>query len=74
MNEGNNFRFDLWLYNQMQRRGWSRQDMAEKTGLDRVTIGYYLTNVRLPTMTSLALILKALGMHMEFVYDEGGTE
>lgn len=33
MNEGNSFRFDLWLYNQMKRRGMNMKELAEKAGI-----------------------------------------
>lgn len=64
MNEGNAFRFDLWLHNEMQKRGWNTTDMAEASGLTHVTIGYYLRNTRTPTLYSFGMILKALGKHI----------
>lgn len=67
MNEGNNFRFDLWLYNEMQKRGMSILDLAEKADVTEKTIRRFVKNQGLPTMTTLALILDALDCHMEFV-------
>ena len=64
MNEGNSFRFDLWLYNEMVKRGWNGADLARKTGLTKVTIGQYLGNDRLPTLKSFQLILDAFGKHL----------
>ena len=69
MNEGNSFRFDLWLYNEMQKRGWNSNDLAGKTGLSRATICFYLADERIPTLRTFALLLKAFGKHVEIVDD-----
>ena len=69
MNEGNNFRFDLWIYNEMVKRGWDAIDLSIASTLSVTTINHYLRNDYLPTMYSLAMILQAFGMHMEFVQD-----
>ena len=67
MNEGNEFRFDLWIYNEMVKRGWDVTDLSIESDLSVTTINHYLRNDYLPTLYSLALILKAFDMHMEFV-------
>ena len=67
LNEWNSFRFDLWLYNEMRKRGWNTQDLAEKAGITRQAVVFYLADERLPTMRTLAEILSAFDMHMEFV-------
>lgn len=67
MNEGNEFRFDLWLYNEMQKRKWKSTELAEKTGLSRQTICFYLMDERIPTLRTLAVILKAFNKHIEIV-------
>ena len=67
MNEGDSFRFDLWLYNEMQKREWNLMDLSRASGLHHATLGYYITGTRLPTLASFALILKALGKHIEIV-------
>ena len=67
MNEGNDYRFDLWLYNEMQKRGWNNQDMARRSGLNRETIKSFLNNKRNPTMYTFGRIIKALGKHLEIV-------
>lgn len=64
MNEGNMFRFDLWLYNELVKRQWTGADLARKTGLSKVTVGQYLGNDRLPTLRSFQLILDAFGKHL----------
>ena len=69
MNDGNLFRFDLWLYNEMKKRGWGRLDLAAETGLSISTVRRFLVNEGQPTLYSLALILKAFNMHMDIVDD-----
>lgn len=64
MNEGNLFRFDLWLYNEMKKRNWNTLDMERRTGLTHSTILNYLKNKTQPQLYSLALILKALNKHI----------
>ena len=66
MNEGNNFRFDLWIYNEMVKRGWDAIDLSVESGLSVTTINHYLRDDYLPTMYSLSMILKAFNMHMVF--------
>lgn len=67
MNEKANFRFDLWLYNEMQKRGYNTMDIERKTGIAHSTISNYLNNKGNPSMYTLALLLNAFDMHMEFV-------
>lgn len=69
MNEGNSFRFDLWLYNEMKKRNWNTMDMERKTGIKHCTFSNYLHNKCMPNMYMLALILKAFNMHMVFEQD-----
>ena len=64
MNEGNEFRFDLWLYNQIQKRGWSLYDLEEKSGVSEQSLSLYLHNKCLPTFRSFALLLKAFNQHI----------
>lgn len=67
MNEDNKFRFDLWLYNELQKRGMKQIDLANKTGVSPATITYFLQNKRMPNTRTLAVILDALDMHLEIV-------
>ena len=64
MNEGNSFRFDLWLYNEMRKRDWNTMDMERNTGLSHVQIWQYLHNNVNPSLRSFALILKAFNKHI----------
>lgn len=64
MNEGNEFRLDLWIYNEMQKRGLSISDLSEKSGLSYSSIQQYINQKKMPTLRSFALILKALGKHI----------
>ena len=59
--------FGEWLLNEMEKRNMTRADLHRLTGLNHVTIGYYLTFKRMPTLGSLNLILKVFGKHVEFV-------
>ena len=67
MNEDNKFRFDLWLYNELQKRGMKQIDLANKTGVSPATITYFLQNKRMQNTRTLAVILDALDMHLEIV-------
>ena len=64
MNEGNFFRFDLWLYNEMVKRGWNKADLARACGLSKVIVGKYMANKQGPTLYSFQKILAALGKHV----------
>ena len=67
MNEGNEFRFDLWLYNELKKRGMRQIDLATKAGVSPTTITYFLQNKRMPNTRTIAAILDALDMHLEIV-------
>ena len=67
MNENGYFRFDLWLYNELRKRGMKQIDLAEKSGVSISAVHYLLRNKQQPTMRTLGMILNALDMHMEFV-------
>ena len=67
MNIGNEFRFDLWLYNEMQKRGFNKTEMAEASGVSIQAIMHYLNNKRLPTLRTLIAILDAFDMRIDFV-------
>lgn len=64
MNNGDSFRFDLWLYNEMRKREWNTMDMERATGLSHVQIWQYLHNNANPSLRSFALILKAFNKHI----------
>ena len=59
--------FAEWLADEMGRQGLTRKELAEKSGLSVVTIGYYLTEKRSPTMQYVKLVLDALGKRMVIV-------
>ena len=63
------FHFDLWMADELQKRGWDAIDLSVESDLSVTTINHYLRNDYLPTLYSLWQILKAFGMHMEFVKD-----
>lgn len=63
----NEFRFGTWLYNEMQKRNWDILDVAAYSDLSPNTISAYLKGTYEPTLKSFALLLKALGKHIEIV-------
>ncbi len=65
MNEGNWFPFDLWLYNEMQKRGWDIFDMSVYADISPQTISAYLKGKFEPTLKSFGKILNAFGKHVE---------
>ena len=67
MNDNEYFRFDLWLYNELKKRGTKQIDLAEKSGVSISAIHYLLRNKQQPTMRTLGMILNALDMHMDLV-------
>lgn len=69
MNEGNYFRFDLWLYNEMKLRSLTVADLAEISGVSERSICYYLRNKIMPSWRTLEDILKVFGKHLEIVSD-----
>lgn len=65
--EGDQERFDLFLQWEMAKRGWDEEDMAMESGLSSQAIKAYIGRKQMPTMSSLLLILDALGMRIRFV-------
>ena len=61
------FRFDRWLRNELYKRDMTQKEFAEKADITCTTVSYYINNKEMPTVRTLALMLKALDMHMEFV-------
>ena len=59
MNEGNKFRFDLWLYNEMKKRGWDAIDLAIESGISEKTI-YHLYKSRAILCIEVQNLLKHL--------------
>ena len=45
MNEGNMFRFDLWLYNEMKKRNWDSLDLEVESGISRASINLYIKGI-----------------------------
>lgn len=57
--------FSEWLLDQMEERHMNCRQLAKLTGLNHVTIGFYITATRSPTFASLKLILNAFDKHIE---------
>ena len=67
MTVNNDFHFDTWLRDEMQKRGITQKELAEKSFVTCATISYYMNNQKMPTVRTLDLLLNALDMHMEFI-------
>ena len=63
------FEFDFaeWLGNEMEQTGMTIQELADKSGLVKQTIFYYLMGDRSPSLISFILILNAFGKRFEIV-------
>ena len=59
--------FAEWLAIEMDKQGISKEELARKSGVHRLTIQYYLTYKRSPKLATLKAILDALGKKIEFV-------
>jgi len=64
---GDETRFDLWLAREMEKREWDIFDVELESGLNHETVKSYLKGTRLPTMSSLLLLLDAFGKRMVIV-------
>ena len=61
------FDFAEWLAEEMDRQGISINELAEKAGVHRLTIQYYLEYKRSPKLSTLKVLLDALGKRIEIV-------
>ena len=68
------FDFAEWLAEEMDRQGISINELAEKAGVHRLTIQYYLEYKRLPNLATMLIILDALGKRIEIVGKDGKHE
>ena len=62
--------FSTWLLKEMAERHMTCNQLSKLTGLNHVTIGYYVTATRTPTFGSLKLILEAFGKKVLIVDKE----
>ena len=69
MSDGNWFRFDLWLYNEMKKRDITPKELAKASELSYTGILLLLKGDRNPTLYSFQKILRVLGLHIEVVED-----
>ena len=51
-----------------KKKGFTQKELAEKIGVTEQTVGNYETDNRNPNLDTLALIAKALGESLEFLY------
>ena len=59
--EGDQERFDLFLQWEMAKRGWDAENLAMESGMSVQAIKSYISGKQMPAMSSLLLILNALG-------------
>jgi transcriptional regulator with XRE-family HTH domain len=60
-----NFLWAAWLKSKLEAKGWSIDDLAEVTRLNRSTIYHYTTDRSRPTKKSLFKICEALAPNTE---------
>ena len=56
------------LANARKEKGYSQEDLAELTGIDRVAIGYIEQGRRKPTMTTVYKIALALNVKLSKLF------
>ena len=61
-----NFEFDTWLLDQMERKNMNHDQLAQRAGIRSSNITYYLYYGKLPTLRTFLKILDALGMTVQF--------
>lgn len=61
------FDFSEWLAIEMDKQRISTKELAEKSGVHRLTIQYYLEYKRSPNLETMKAILNALGKRIEIV-------
>lgn len=61
------FDFSEWLAIEMDKQKISTKELAEKSGVHRLTIQYYLEYKRSPNLETMKAILNALGKRIEIV-------
>ena len=59
--------FGEWLLNEMEKQKLTNGMLAKKSGVNIVTIRYYILFKRMPTLATMQLILDALGKKIEIV-------
>lgn len=59
--------FGEWLLEEMEKQKMTRRQLAKKSGVNIVTIGYYVTFKRMPTLMTMELLLNALGKRIKII-------
>ena len=59
--------FSNWLMRQLAEHHMTCNQLSKITGLNHVTIGYYVTATTSPTFASLKLILDAFGKKVQII-------
>ena len=64
--------FGKWLLNELDKRGWSQNELGRRAGLTSGTISNVINGVRTPATDTLKAIASALKLPKETVFREAG--
>lgn len=59
------FRFDYWLWDRLQEKGMTQEQLAQQAGMSPSAITLYLARRRSPTLATLTKILTVLDARLE---------
>lgn len=65
--------FGKWLLCELEKRGWSQNELGRRAGLTSGTISNAINGVRTPTNDTLKSIARALKVPKETVFREAGV-
>lgn len=68
----NKIDFPTWLQNQLNERGWSQSDLANRAKIHRQVVWAYLNRRKKPGTDILKKIAKALDVPVEQIYQVTG--
>ena len=63
----NDFKFDKWLREQLDERGWKSSDIAREAGITRACVSLYMLGERYPSLSTFLLILDAFNKKLTLV-------
>src|SRR6187431_725196 len=69
---GNASKFKDWLLHEMDKRGWSRSDLARSADLNRAVIHKLLSGQSTPRPATLAALARAFKIPIERLYRVSG--
>lgn len=66
--------FARWLDEERKGRGWSKSELARRSGKLPAVVSRWLSGERMPDASSCLGIANALGVHVDFVLSMAGHE